>query len=275
MELHVTKFTSRDQVAVILLSRPERHNAWTGRMHTELRHCLQIVDSDPGLRVVVIAGDPAGNAFCPGADGQALAGHADRGGYDPGTPPDLANPGYGVRPEFDADFSYFLGLETMSIAAINGAVAGVGLALACWCDIRFAATGAKFTTAHGKLNLPAEYGLSWLLPRLIGLGNANDLLLSSRKFDSEEALRLGLVNYVKPHGTVIDHALNYADTVVKDVSPHSLRTTKRQLAIDTINLNPADSVNDAGRRLDQMMTESDYREAARAFGSKQPPRWGS
>lgn len=273
MELHATKFTSRDQVATILLSRPERHNAWTGRMHTELRHCLEIVESDPRLRVVVIAGDPSGNAFCPGADSQALAGHADRGRYDPGTPPDLARPGYGVRPEFDADFSHFLGLETMSIAAVNGAVAGVGLALACWCDVRFAAAGSKFTTAHGKLNLPAEYGLSWLLPRIIGLGNASEILLSSRKFDAEEALRMGLVSSVTPPGKLLDHALDYAGTVVEQVSPHSLRATKRQIAIDTINLDPAESVNDAGRRLEQMMTESDYKEAARAFGSKRPPRW--
>jgi len=273
MELRTTKFTSRNQVATILLSRPERHNAWTGRMHTELRHCLEIVDSDPSLRVVVIAGDPAGDTFCPGADGQALAGHAERGGYDPGTPTDLAQPGYGVRPEFDADFSYFLGLETMSITAINGAVAGVGLALACWCDLRFAASNAKFTTAHGKLNLPAEYGLSWLLPRIVGLGNANDILLSSRTFDAEEALRMGLVNGVVPRGAVIDRALHYADNVVQQVSPHSLTATKRQIAIDTISLDPAESVNDAGRRLEQMMTENNYKEAARLFGSNQPPRW--
>ncbi len=273
MELHTIKFSSHDQVATILLSRPERHNAWTGRMHTELRHCLQVIESDPDLRVVVIAGDPAGNAFCPGADAKALEGHADRGRYDPGTPTDLARPGYGVRTEFDADFTYFLGMETMSVAAINGAVAGVGLALACWCDIRFATEGARFTTAHGKLNLPAEYGLSWLLPRIVGLGYANDILLSSRTFDATEALRMGLVNGLQPRGSVIDHAIDYANTVATEVSPHALSATKRQIALDTINLDPSESVRDAGRRLEQMMTEDDFREAARALGSKRPPRW--
>jgi len=273
MELHATKFNSHEHVATILLSRPERHNAWTGRMHTELRHCLQIVESDPDLRVVVIAGDPAGKAFCPGADGKALASHADRGHYDAGTPDDLARPGYGVRPEFDADFSYFLGMQTMSMAAINGGVAGVGLALACWCDIRFAADGSKFTAAHGKLNLPAEYGLSWLLPRIIGLGSANDILLSSRTFDASEALRMGLVSGVHPRGSTIDHTLEYAADVVREVSPHSLTATKRQIALDTINLNPAESVGEAGRRLEEMMTEDNFKEASRAFGSKQTPRW--
>ncbi len=274
MELHATKLETQDAIAVITLSRPDRHNSWTGRMHTELRHCLRTVETDPALRVVVITGDPAGLAFCPGADTKALEGHASRGSYDPGTPADLANPGYGVRAEFDADFSYFLGLETVSIAAINGAVAGAGMALACWCDLRFAAEGAKFTTAHGKLNLPAEFGLSWLLPRIIGLGNANDILLSSRTFTAQQALRMGLVNGVHPTDRVLDVALDYARCLVRDISPHSLRATKRQISVDTINLDPAASVHDANDRLGEMMTEDDYREATRAFGRKRQPSWG-
>ena len=82
-----------------------------------------------------------------------------------------------MRPEFDHDFAFHFGLTTPVIAALNGPAAGVGLVLACYADLRFAASGVKLTTAHGRLNLPAEYGLSWLLPRLIGLGRANDLLL--------------------------------------------------------------------------------------------------
>ncbi len=85
-------------------------------------------------------------------------------------------------PEFDASFAYHFGLSKPVIAAINGPAAGVGLALACFADLRFAAAGIKMTTAHGKLNLPAEYGLSWLLPRMIGLTRANELLLTSRAF---------------------------------------------------------------------------------------------
>ena len=84
------------------------------------------------------------------------------------------------------------------IAAINGPAAGIGLVLACYADLRFAAAGTKLTTAHGKLNLPAEYGLSWLLPRMIGLTRANDLLLTSRVVLAEEALAMGLVNAVVP-----------------------------------------------------------------------------
>ncbi len=107
-------------------------------------------------------------------------------------------PGYGVRPEFDADFAYHFGIPKPIIAAVNGPAAGVGFVLACYCDLRFAARGAKLTTAHGRLGLPAEYGLSWLLPRLVGVTRAADLLLSSRVVLAEEAEQLGLVNRVLP-----------------------------------------------------------------------------
>jgi enoyl-CoA hydratase/carnithine racemase len=274
MELKTTTWSrAGDGIGVLTLSRPDRHNAWTGRMHTELRHLLQAADDDPDVRVVVITGDPAGHTFCPGADSQALEGHVERGGYDAGTPDDIATPGFGVRDEFDADFAFFLGLEIVTIAAVNGAAAGAGLVLACWCDLRLAARGAKLTAAHGRLNLPVEYGLSWLLPRLIGHGRASDVLLSSRVVLADEAERIGLVNSVHPPSEVLDEALAYARRLVADVSPHALRASKRQLAIDSIRNHPAESVRDAQARLDAMTGEDDYREAIAAFIADRPANW--
>ena len=171
--------------------------------------------------------------FCAGADSGALEGHVDKGGYDPGTPDDIANPGYGVRPEFDHDFAFHFGLTKPVIAAINGPAAGVGLVLACYCDLRFAAAGAKLTTAHGKLHLPAEYGLSWLLPRLIGLTRANDLLLSSRTFLAEEAATMGLVNAVVARRRPARRTPTTTPTMLATtVSPGSLAETKRQIYTD-------------------------------------------
>lgn len=274
MELKTTRWENvATGVGLLTLSRPERHNAWTGRMHTEIRHLLRAAEDDNAVRVVVITGDAAGASFCPGADSQALEGHSRRGGYDPGTPADIATPGFGVRAEFDADFAFFLGLETVTIAAVNGAAAGAGLVLACWCDLRFAAAGAKLTAAHGRLNLPAEYGLSWLLPRLVGRGHASDLLLSSRVVLAEEAERIGLVNRVLPAADVLPEALAYAQRLVTEISPHSLRATKRQLAVDAVTDDPAASVRDAQTRLDAMATEDDYREAISAFLAKRPADW--
>ena len=146
------------------------------------------------MRVIIVIG--RGKGFCVGGDNQALSGHVDRGAYDSGISEDIANPGFGTDEYFDASFAYHFGLDKPVIAAINGPAAGVGLALACFADLRFAVPGVKFTTAHGKLNLPAEYGLSWMLPKIVGLGRANDLLLTSRVFTSDEALSLGFVNQI-------------------------------------------------------------------------------
>ncbi|MFT5202389.1 MAG: enoyl-CoA hydratase/carnithine racemase [Candidatus Aldehydirespiratoraceae bacterium] len=274
MDLKATKYAENHGVATIILSRPDSHNAWTGRMHTELRHLIEVAETAPDVRVIILTGDPAGRTFCPGGDAKALAGHAERGGYDPGTPADLAQPGYGTRKEFDADFAYLLGLETTVIAAVNGAAAGVGLALLCWCDVRIVSDTAKLTSAHGKLNLPAEYGLSWILPRLVGRGAAVDILLTSRIVLGAEAATIGLATKAVGADQVLATAVEYAQQLIDTVSPHSLRATKRQLAIDTLHGNPADSVRDAQTRLEQMMTEADYREGATALNERRTPRWG-
>jgi len=268
-ELKVTHYGVERAVATITLQRPDRLNAWTGRMHTEYRALLARAEADPDVRVVVVTG--AGRGFCAGADTAALDGHLARGGYDPGTGPDLAMPGFGVRPEFDADFAYHFGLTKPVIAAVNGAAAGVGFALACYCDLRFAAAGAKLTTAHGRLGLPAEFGLSWLLPRLVGLTRAADLLLSSRVFLAEEAAAIGLVNAVVPADELLAHTYGYARTLATGVSPASLAASKRQLYADLLHGDVGASVRDAGDRLEAMMRQPEFREGVAALTERRPP----
>jgi enoyl-CoA hydratase/carnithine racemase len=267
-ELKAIRYEVAGRIATITLDRPHRLNAWTGRMHTEYRWALEQADLDPEVRVVVVTG--AGRAFCAGADAGALEGHVDRGAYDPGTGPDLARPGFGIRPEFDQSFAYHFGLTKPVVAAINGPAAGVGLVLACYCDLRFAAAGAKLTSSHGKLNLPAEYGLSWVLPRLIGLGRAMDVLLSSRVVLAEEALELGLVNRVHPADELLDRVYEYAAELAKHIAPRSLRETKRQIYVDQLR-DVGTSVVEAERLLEAMMTEPDFAEGVRALTDKRPP----
>ncbi len=178
----------------------------------------------------------------------------------------------GRAPEFDASFAYHYGLSKPVIAAINGPAAGVGLALACFADLRFAASGAKLTTAHGKLNLPAEYGLSWLLPRMIGLTRANDLLLSSRVFLAEEALAMGLVNGVYPQSELMDEVYAYAGELIRTVSPASLAQTRWQIYRD-LHRSVAASVSASEQLLEEMMRQEDYREGVAAFLEKRAPRW--
>jgi len=267
-ELKVTRYDVRDRVATVTLHRPERLNAWTGRMHAEYRALLDRASADPGVRVIVVTG--SGRGFCAGADSRALEGHVERGGYDAGLGDDVAMPGYGVRPEFDADFAYQFGVPKPIIAAINGPAAGVGLVLACYCDLRFAAQGAKLTTSHGRLGLPAEYGLSWLLPRLIGVTRAADLLLSSRVVLAEEAEELGLVNRVLAPEELMSHTYAYAGSLAREVAPSSLAATKLQLYRD-LHLDAASSVQDAGLRMAEMMEGADFAEGVAALTEKRTP----
>jgi enoyl-CoA hydratase/carnithine racemase len=272
MDLKTTRYAADQTIATITLSRPKRRNAWTGRMHTEYRWLLSQADQDPGVRVIIVTGDPEGQAFCAGADLGALEGHAEKGRYDPGTAEDIARPGFGVDPHFDASFAYHFGVGKPVIAALNGAAAGVGLVLAAYADLRFAAEGAKFTTAHGRFNFPAEFGLSWVLPRIVGLTHANDILLSSRVFSAEEALAMGFLNKVLPSDQLLDHVTRYARTLAAQVSPASARQTKRQIYRD-LHRDVATAVGEAERLLETMIRDPDYAEGVKAWMEKRAAIW--
>jgi enoyl-CoA hydratase/carnithine racemase len=271
-DLKVVRYEVEGGVVMVTLHRPDRLNAWTGRMHTEYRWALAEAERDPNVRVIVVTGE--GRAFCAGADTTALDGHVERGAYDAGVDTaTLATPGYGVRPEFDHSFAFHYGMTKPVIAAINGPAAGVGLVLACYCDVRFAAQGAKLTTSNGRLGLPAEYGLSWVLPRLVGIGHAADLLLSSRIVLAEEAGRIGLVNRVFVPDELMPATLAYAHAMATEISPSSLRESKRQLYAD-LHGDVGSAVVESERLLAKMATEPDFREGVAAWRDKRPPNFG-
>ena len=270
MELKTLRYDVRERIATITLNRPHRMNAWTGRMHTEYRYVLDQADKAADVGVIVLTGE--GKGFCVGADTKALEGHIEKGGYDAGTPDALVEPGQGVSADFDASFAYHFGLSKPFVAAMNGPAAGVGLALACFADIRFAVPDVKFTTAHGKLNFPAEYGLSWLLPRLIGLPRANDLLLTSRIFTSDEALTLGLVNRIVEPELLMQETYAYVRQMMATVSPGSLRETRWQIYKD-LHRDVASSVKDSERLIDSMSRQKDFSEGVNAFLEKRAPNW--
>jgi enoyl-CoA hydratase/carnithine racemase len=272
VELKATRYEIDEGVGIVTLSRPKRRNAWTGRMHTEYRWILSQADADPAVRVIIVVGDPEGQAFCAGADIGALEGHSEKGKYDPGTDDTIAMPGFGVDPHFDASFAYHFGIGKPIIAAINGAAAGVGLVLAAFADLRFAQAGAKFTAAHGRFNFPAEFGLSWVLPRIVGLTHANDILLSSRVFTAEEAMAMGFLNRLLPAERLMDEVMAYAKALARGVAPGSARETKRQIYRD-LHRDAAASVKAAEALLESMIREPDYKEGVRAWTEKRPAAW--
>jgi enoyl-CoA hydratase/carnithine racemase len=272
VELKSTRFDVDGHVATVWLHRPERHNAWTARMHTEYRWILAELESDPNIRAIVVTGTPP--AFCVGGDSVALGGHAERGSYDTGLADDVARPGYGVRPEFDHEFSFQFGMRMPVIAAVNGACAGIGLALALFCDLRFASQTARMTTAATKLGLPAEYGLSWILPRLVGVTRANDLLLSARIFTAAETSEWGLWNGVRPDaGATLAAAIDYAHLLAETAGPAAVRMTKRQIYDDLLSHDVGASITTSKRLMNEAMATAEYREGVTALRDKRPPNF--
>ncbi len=270
MDLKDTLYEVNDRVATITLNRPHRANAWTGRLHTEYRALLKQADEDPGVGAILVTG--AGDYFCVGGDSKALESYTEKGEYNAGTGPELVMPGSAETPAFQNDYAYHLALSKPVITALNGPAAGVGLVLACFTDVRFAAPGAKLTTAHGPLNLPAEYGLSWILPRLIGGARATELLMSSRKFLTDEAHAIGLVHRLVDKDALLAEAHAYAVDMITRCSPESLRQTKRQIYLDW-HRDVGASVQDADQLLKGMVKQPNYKQAIAAFVEKRNADW--
>ncbi len=208
-------------VATITLNRPDKLNAWTSQMETDVRHAVEKAATDDSVRAIVLTG--AGRGFCAGADmsrlskvaaGESISGSAALNGRDAGN--------------FERKFSYLLAVPKPIFAAINGPIAGIAVCLSLFCDFRYMAEGAKLTTAFAKRGLIAEHGSSWMLPRLIGPMNALDLLYSARTVDAAEAERLGLVRRL-PADNFLQNVQATARELVTTSSPRSIGVIKRQV----------------------------------------------
>ena len=273
MDLKVVQFDKADGVGTVMLNRPERLNAWTGRMELEYRWCMQEADADPDVRVIVLTG--AGRGFCSGADFQALDRNSEAGVYSRGVSAEeiaTTRPGVGVRADFEHPHTFMLGLRKPVIAAVNGPAAGVGFVLMAFADIRFAAAGAKLTTAFGRLGLPAEHGVAWILSRTIGPARAADLLFSARVVLAEEAAAMGLVNQVVAPEELMAYTYDYARAMARDISPVSLLRMKRQLYFDLMrDLGPAAA--EALDLMEQAVPAHSFKEGVAAFQEKRAPNF--
>lgn len=243
-----------DGVAVLTLNRPERKNAWSIEMERRFYALLTQAAQDSGVRVIVITG--AGTAFCPGMDMQRLESNARPGGTL-----NLQDrvPMYSKRD-----------IAKPMIAAVNGACAGIGLVQALICDIRFAARGAKFTTAFTRRGLAGEYNLPWVLPRLIGLENALDLLLSGRTFDADEAKRLGLVSRVVDPPELMDAVLTYAREMARNCSPRAMAVVRHQVYTD-LDLPFTDALARSYSAMEYFAGSADFREGVASFTERRQP----
>lgn len=275
MEFETILYQNEHQIATITLNRPDRLNAVTQQLDDELFAAMKAADEDDDVRVIVLTG--AGRAFCAGADLEALAWVAqiDWSAVDIDQLRDKILPlhawGEG-RSDFQKTYSYFPAIAKPIIAAINGPAVGLGFILSLYCDIRFASDNTRFGTAFAKRGLVAEHGVSWILPRLIGLSNALDLLYSARLIDAEEAQRMGLVSRVVPHEQLLSATREYAFQLATTVSPRSLRVIKRQI-YDSLLQSLDESIERANDEMIQSFQCDDFQEGVAHFVEKRPPRF--
>ncbi|HTM52911.1 MAG TPA: enoyl-CoA hydratase [Pirellulales bacterium] len=260
-------------VATVTLNRPQKLNAWTTTMEQEVAEAMQAAEADPGVRVIVLTG--AGRGFCAGADLANLDGLAQSNNTAE-TLKELMGkrfgpkPRAGVRQDFQQTYSYLLAIEKPILCAINGPVAGLGLVITLYCDLRFASDQARFSTAFARRGLIAEHGISWLLPRLVGVSNALDLLYSARLIDAAEALRIGLVNRVIPQAEFEAEVRKYALELASASSPRSTRVIKRQV-YNAIFQNLSEAIETANEEMVQSFASRDFKEGVAHFLEKRPP----
>ncbi len=258
-----------DPVAVITMNRPEALNAFTNRMLAEIRHALAAAEADPAVVGIVLTG--AGRGFCPGMDMNALDNMSSGDAQTEDLSHLNAQPGDPQMGEnFEVTFTYIQAVRKPVIAAINGACAGLGMAIATLTDLRIVERQAKFSTAFAQRGLIAEHGMSWTLPRLIGSGNALDKLWSARRFDGAEAHRLGLAERLVETGEACSTAREYIIQLAENSSPTSIQVIKAQVHRH-LNMPLGEAMHETNEWMATSLKREDFREGVRSFIEKRPP----
>ena len=267
----------RDGIATLTLNRPDKLNAWTNVLEREVRHALTAASAAADVRVVVLTG--AGRGFCAGADMTMLNTIVDKAEKPEESKKATTDAAFAAGPvpgglalpqAFSYRYAYFPTVPKPIISAINGPAAGLGLVLSLYTDLRFAADTAVFTTAFARRGLIAEHGVDWILPRVVGLPNALDLLLSARKVTAQEALQMGLVNRVHPADQLLAETRAYALELARLVSPRSMRVMKSQL-FRSQDVDFAGALSAGIEHMEASFGSEDFKEGVAHFVEKRPP----
>lgn len=249
------------RVARITLNRPERLNALTFEVYDELRNTFRALDAEPEVRAIVITG--AGRGFCTGGDVEDIIGAL-----------------------FERDSEGLLEFTRMTcdliaairqcrqpvVGALNGTVAGAGAVIATACDVRIAAESARIAYLFTRVGLSgADMGAAWLLPRIVGLGRATELLMTGAFIDAAEAHRIGLYNRVVADGEVVGAATTLAEALARGPS-HALQVTKEALNREA-HMPLEEALEAEARAQAECMLSPNFREAYEAFLDKRKPRF--
>lgn len=253
-----------DAVATVTLNRPDKLNAWTRRMEEETAAAIWSAAADEEVRAIVLTG--AGRGFCAGAD-MSLLSSISRSG-------EASEHGKvsGGALEDAQRHSWLLSVPKPVIAAINGPAVGLGFVIPLYCDFRLAAESASFNVIFSRRGLIAEYGMAWMLPRLVGLARAIDLMFTSRKVDAREAREIGLVREVLPDEGFLEAAQGFARNLAKSVSPRSLRVMKKQI-YEALSQTLDGAMDRSIAEMLESLSCEDFKEGVAHFLEKREPRF--
>ena len=264
-------------IATLTLNRPDQLNAWTAQMNVEFNAHLASAEEDPEVKVIIITGTGE-RGFCAGADMSLLqsisGGDVDASGGSFSDDVKEVQLGDEVREDFRQQYSFLMGMKKPVICAVNGAAVGLGMVNALYCDVRFASETARFSTTFAQRGLIAEYGLAWLLPRMVGQNNALDMLLSARLVGAEEAKRMGLVSDVFAPDELLPKVRDYALQLVKTCSPRSMQVIKR-MAYNSQFETLEKSCKVAVDEMMDSLASPDFMEGVASFLEKRPPNFPS
>lgn len=261
-----------DPVATITMNRPDRLNAFTNLMLAEIKHALAQAEKDERVVGIILTG--AGRGFCAGMDMGVLdkASVGDRAESEDLSFLDAGpgNPDMGAQ--FPAMYMHLCGLRKPVMAAVNGPAAGMGMAYALLCDMRFVDESAKFSTAFSQRGLVAEHAMSWILPRLIGQSRALDLLWSARKFDGTEAKQLGIADRLCEAGESVNEARAYIVELAKVACPTSLMLIKQQV-YKHLDRDFSAAMEETVRLMNESLERADFREGVRSYIERRPAQF--
>jgi enoyl-CoA hydratase/carnithine racemase len=247
----------QDEIGIVTLNRPERLNAWTPTMGRELVHAFRLLDQDSAVRVVILQG--AGRAFCSGADLDFFRSQIDGQTMEGGV----------TRSE---EFPLLLrSYSKPVIAALHGYALGVGATMALLCDLRIASRDTKLGFLFARMGVMAELGSTYLLPRMVGLARASELLFTARMYSAEQCAAWGLINEVVAPGEAASAALALAREIAA-CAPLSLRFTRQAMYEGLENSFPA-QLRLESFALHYLYSTADHAEAVRAFREKRPPKF--